>query len=66
MKIGRWYIINELDKYTYERRTSKELKEKIKVYEKINYEQYKEIERLLKENEDLKNHQKIEIVNLEG
>lgn len=65
MKIGKWYIINELDKYVYEKGTLRELKERLKYYEKINYEQYKEIEKLKEENEYLKNHFKIEIVNLE-
>lgn len=65
MKIGKWYIINELDKYVYEKGTLRELKERLKYYEKINYEQYKEIEELKEENEYLKNHFKIEIVNLE-
>ena len=65
MKIGKWYIISELDKFVYKRKVTGELKERIKFYEKINYEQYNEIERLRKENEYLKKHQKIKIVNLE-
>ena len=40
--------------------------EYIQFLEKINYEQYEEIARLKKENQMLRNTQKIEIINLGG
>lgn len=36
----------------------------IQFLEKLNYEQYEEIARLKKENQHLRNTQKIEIINL--
>ena len=38
----------------------------IQFLEKLNYEQYEEIARLKKENQMLRNTQKIEIINLGG
>lgn len=38
----------------------------IQFLEKLNYEQYEEIARLKKENQILRNTQKIEIINLGG
>lgn len=65
MKIGKWYITSDFDLYIFEKIEIRELKNRIKNLEKINYEQYKENYKLKKENEWLKNHQKIEILNLE-
>ena len=53
-----------LDLYLEQRYSMKIFKSRIKQLEEDNYKQYKEIEKLKKENEWLKNHQKIEIVNL--
>lgn len=66
MKIGKWYITSDFDLYIFEKIEIRELKNRIKNLEKINYEQYKENYKLKKENEWLKNHQKIEILNLEN
>lgn len=64
MKLFKWYLIDDIDKMVYENAGTKDLKRKLKIAEEINYKQYKEIERLKEENLWLKNHQKIEIVNL--
>ena len=64
MKLFKWYLIDDIDKMVYENAGAKDLKRKLKIAEKLNYEQYKEIERLKEENLWLKNHQKIEIVNV--
>ena len=66
MKIFKWHLISELDLYLEHQYSIKVFKDKIKQLEKDNYKQYKEIDELKKENEWLKNHQKIEIVNLEN
>ena len=65
MKIFKWHLISDLDLYLEQQYSFKVFKDKIKQLEEDNYKQYKEIEKLKKENEWLKNHQKIEIVNLE-
>ena len=64
MKIFKWHLISDLDLYLEQRYSMKIFKSRIKQLEEDNYEQYKEIDKLKKENEWLKNHQKIEIVNL--
>ena len=64
MKIFKWHLISDLDLYLEQRYSMKIFKSRIKQLEEDNYKQYKEIEKLKKENELLKNHQKIEIVNL--
>lgn len=65
MKIFKWYLINDLDKYLEENYLVKNLKRRLKIAEEQNYKYYKEIQHLKEENLFLKNHQKIEIVNLE-
>ena len=64
MKIFKWHLISDLDLYLEKRYSMKIFKSRIKQLEEDNYKQYKEIDKLKKENEWLKNHQKIEIVNL--
>lgn len=64
MKIFKWNLISDLDLYLEQRYSMKIFKSRIKQLEEDNYKQYKEIDKLKKENEWLKNHQKIEIVNL--
>ena len=64
MKIFKWNLISDLDLYLEQRYSVKIFKSRIKQLEEDNYKQYKEIDKLKKENEWLKNHQKIEIVNL--
>lgn len=64
MKIFKWHLISDLDLYLEQRYSMKIFKSRIKQLEEDNYKQYKEIDKLKKENEWLKNHQKIEIVNL--
>lgn len=66
MKIFKWHLISDLDLYLEQQYSFKVFKDRIKRLEKDNYKQYKEIDELKKENEWLKNHQKIEIVNLEN
>lgn len=66
MKIFKWHLISDLDLYLEQQYSFKVFKDRIKQLEEDNYKQYKEIEKLKKENEWLKNHQKIEIVNLEN
>ena len=65
MKIFKWHLISDLDLYLEQKYSMRIFKNRIKQLEEDNYKQYKEIEKLKKENEWLKNHQKIEIVNLE-
>ena len=64
MKIFKWNLISDLDLYLEQRYSMKIFKSRIKQLEEDNYKQYKEIDKLKKDNEWLKNHQKIEIVNL--
>ena len=64
MKIFKWHLISDLDLYLEQRYSMKIFKSRIKQLEEDNYKQYKEIDKLKKENEWLKNHQKIEIVNV--
>ena len=64
MKLFKLHLISDLDLYLEQRYSMKIFKSRIKQLEEDNYKQYKEIEKLKKENEWLKNHQKIEIVNL--
>ena len=66
MKIFKWHLISDLDLYLEQQYSFKMFKDKIKRLEEDNYKQYKEIDKLKKENEWLKNRQKIEIVNLEN
>lgn len=65
MKIFKWHLISDLDLYLEQKYSMRIFKNRIKQLEEDNYKQYKEIEKLKKENEWLKNHQKIEIVNLD-
>lgn len=65
MKFLKWHLVSDLDDYIYGRNTIRILEDKIKFYEKENYKQYQEIERLKEENKWLREHQKIETVNLE-
>lgn len=65
MKFLKWHLVSDLDDYIYGRNTIRILEDEIKFYEKENYKQYKEIERLKEENKWLREHQKIETVNLE-
>lgn len=65
MKIIKWHLISDLDLYLEQKYSMRIFKSRIKQLEEDNYKQYKEIEKLKKENEWLKNHRKIEIVNLE-
>ena len=64
MKLFKWHLIDDVDKLVYENSGAKDLKKRLKIAEEINYKQYKEIEMLKEENLSLKNHQKIEIVNV--
>ena len=64
MKIFKWYLIDDIDKMCLENGLARELKRRLDILEKRSWEQYLKIEKLKKENEWLKNHQKIEIVNL--
>ena len=69
MKILKWNILtdNELEIIIHNLNTATAnglLKREIEYFKKINWEQYNKIEQLEKENEWLKNNQKIEIVNL--
>ena len=65
MKIFKWHLISDLDLYLEKEYSLKVFKNRIKQLEEDNFKQYKEIDKLKKENEWLKNHQKIEIVNLD-
>ena len=66
MKIFKWHLISDLDLYLEQKYSMRIFKNRIKQLEEDNYKQYKEIDKLKKENEWLKNRQKIEIVNLEN
>lgn len=65
MKIFKWNLISDLDLYLEQKYSMRIFKNRIKQLEEDNFEKYKKICELEKENEWLKNHQKIEIVNLE-
>lgn len=65
MKIFKWHLISDLDLYLEKTYSLKMFKDRIKQLEEDNYKQYKEIYKLRKENKWLKEHQKIEIVNLD-
>ena len=64
MKIFKWHLISDLDLYLEKNYSFRVFKNKIKQLEEDNYKQYKEIYKLREENEWLKSHQKIEIINL--
>lgn len=64
MKIFKWHLIDDIDKMCLENGLARELKRRLDILEKKSWEQYLKIEKLEKENVWLKNHQKIEIVNL--
>lgn len=66
MKLFKWYMIDDIDKMVYENAEVKMLSKRLKIAEEQNYEYFKEIQKLKEENLWLKNHQKIEIVNLES
>ena len=55
MKIFKWHLISDLDLYLEQRYSMKIFKSRIKQLEEDNYKQYKEIDKLKKENEWLKN-----------
>lgn len=59
-------MIDDIDKMVYENAEVKMLSKRLKIAEEQNYEYFKEIQKLKEENLWLKNHQKIEIVNLES
>ena len=65
MKIFKWHLISDLDLYLEQKYSMGIFKNRIKQLEEDNYKQYKEIDKLRKENKWLKEHQKIEIVNLD-
>lgn len=64
MKLFKWHLISDLDLYLEQRYNFKIFKDRIKQLEEDNCKQSKEIDKLKKENKWLKEHQKIEIVNL--
>lgn len=64
MKLFKWHLINDLDLYLEQQYNFKVFKNRIKFLEEKNFEQYKKIEKLEKENQWLKNHQKIEIIDV--
>lgn len=64
-KILKWYLINDIDKMLLENELIKELKLRTKLSEERQYELYTKNELLKKKLEWYKNHQTIELVNLE-
>lgn len=66
MKLFKWHLIDDIELRCYENGLNKELKRKLDIAEKQNYEYFKEIQHLKQENLWLKSHQKIEVVNLES
>lgn len=58
-KIDKEYNVDKIN-------AVRELNKRLDIAEKINWQRYLELEELKKENLWLKNHQKIEIVNLNG
>lgn len=65
MKLFKWNLISDLDLYLERQYSFKVFKNRIKQLEEDNFEQYKKICELEKENEWLKANQEIKIVNLE-
>ena len=66
MKLFKWHLIDDIEKMVHENAQVKTLKIENELLFEQNFEQYKELDRLRKENLWLKNHQKIEIVNVES
>lgn len=66
MKLFKWYLIDDIDKMCLENGLIRELKRKLDIAEKTNWEQHLRIENLKELVEYYKNHQKIEVVNLES
>lgn len=65
MKLFKWNLIDDIDKMCLENGLIKELKRKLNIAEKENWEKYLKIQELEKELLYYKNHQKIEVINLE-
>lgn len=66
MKIFKWYLIDDIEKHCYENGLNRELRRKVDFLEKDNWEKYLKIEKLEKELLWYKNHQKIEVVNVDN
>lgn len=64
MKLFKWYLIDDIELKCYENGYIKELRKKLDIIEKENWNKYLKIEKLEKELNWYKNHQKIEVVNL--
>ena len=65
MKVFKWWLIDDIDKMCYQNGLCTELKKRVDMLEDMNWEQYLKIKKLEEENLWLKNHQKIEIRDLE-
>ena len=65
MKLFKWHLIDDIDKMCFENGQIRELKRRLEIAEKTMLEQHLRIENLKELVEYYKNHQKIEVVNLE-
>ena len=66
MKLFKWYLIDDIDKMCFTNGMVKELKQRLDISEQKNWEQYLKIKQLEELLDYYRNHQKIEIVNLES
>lgn len=64
MKLFKWHLIDDIELRCYENGLVRDLKRRLDIAEKTSWERYLKIEKLEKELEWYKNHQKIEVKNL--
>lgn len=66
MKLFKWHLIDDIELRCFENGLIKELKQRLDISEKDNWDKYLKIEKLEKELLWYKNHQKIEVVNVDN
>ena len=66
MKLFKWHLIDDIELRCFENGLIKELKQRLDIAEKDNWDKYLKIEKLEKELLWYKNHQKIEVVNVDS
>lgn len=66
MKLFKWHLIDDIELRCFENGLIKELKQRLDIAEKDNWDKYLKIEKLEKELLWYKNHQKIEVVNVDN
>ena len=66
MKLFKWHLIDDIELRCFENGLIKELKQRLDIAEKDNWDKYLKIKKLEKELLWYKNHQKIEVVNVDN